>query len=67
MTPFFLRPKEKGTEDGALISDRRLATRVMAGAAMFIAILLVSIVSTASAADAFPFGFRGPSVRTETA
>ena len=51
----------------APISDRRLAIRVMAGAAMFIAILLVGIVSTASAADAFPFGFRGPSVRTETA
>jgi hypothetical protein len=51
---------------GTPISDRRLAIRVMAGAAMFIAILLVSIVSTASAADAFSFGFRGPSVRTET-
>ena len=52
---------------GALISERRLAIRVMAGAAMCIAILLVGIVSTASAAHACSLGFCGPSVRTETA
>jgi hypothetical protein len=52
---------------GALISERRLAIRVMAGAAMFIAILLVGIVSTASAAHACSLGFCGPSARTETA
>jgi hypothetical protein len=29
--------------------------------------ILLSVVGTASAAHAFSFGFRGPSVRTETA
>jgi hypothetical protein len=52
---------------GTLISDRRLAIRAVAGAAMFIAILLVGIVSSASAAHACSLGFCGPSPRTETA
>jgi hypothetical protein len=50
-----------------LISDRHLAIRVISSAALFVAALLVSIVGTASAAHAFTSGFRGPSVRTETA
>jgi hypothetical protein len=52
---------------GAPISDKRLAIRVITSAALFVAVLLLSIVAAASAADAFSFGFRGPSVRTETA
>jgi Domain of unknown function (DUF1996) len=52
---------------GALISDRRFAIRLVAGAVMFTAILFLAVVGTASAAYAFSFGFRGPSVLTETA
>jgi uncharacterized protein DUF1996 len=52
---------------GAPISDKRFAIRVIISAALFVAVLLLSIVAAASAADAFSFGFRGPSVRTETA
>jgi len=39
----------------------------MIGATILVATLLLGIVAAASAADAFSFGFRGPSVRTETA
>ncbi len=52
---------------GAPISDKLFAIRVITSAALFVAVLLLSIVAAASAADAFSFGFRGPSVRTETA
>ena len=34
---------------------------------MFIAVLLLNTEGTAIAADGFSFGFRGPSVLTETA
>jgi len=51
----------------SLISDRRFAIRLVNGAVMFIAILFLSMVGTASAAHAFSFGFKGPSVRTATA
>ena len=52
---------------GLLMANRGLANRVMVAGAMFVAALVISIVGTASAAHAFSFGFRGPSVITETA
>jgi Domain of unknown function (DUF1996) len=52
---------------GAPMSDKGFAIRVMIGATIFVVSLVLSIVAAASAADAFSFGFRGPSVRTETA
>src|SRR5215216_7610978 len=49
------------------MTNRHLVFRLAVGAAMFIAVLLLNTEGTAIAADGFSFGFRGPSVLTETA